>query len=255
MTTGTLKAVILDNDETTGSYIIVYSMLKSLQNLGHIEPQLFTYILERLAVWMVKHSIFRRGLIGFLSTLVDLKKAGKIDAVIMYTNQYEPNENLSESLPRCIQYMFMYLVPGFVFDHILTRPENPLVINNSYLKQFKRVLDLYPYRPSDNTQILFFDDLAVPMYLNDDGVKVTSDSSRILVDPYYCVLYKEDIKDCVKFCLNNMVDLKEFTHSVTYYYSLMVNKNHCISNIPSDCSYFTELVKKKYDIDGGQADA
>jgi len=250
MTTGPLRAVILDNDETTGSYPIVYSILKTLQNLGPVEPQLLCYILERLAIWMVKQSIFRRRLIDFLRTLVDLKKAGKIDAIIMYTNQYEPNQTLSESLPRCIQYMFMYLVPGFIFDHILTRPENPVILNNTYPKQFKRVLDLYPYWPSDTTQILFFDDLAVPMYVKDDGVEVTSDSSRILVDPYYCLLYKEDINECVKFCIGDMGDLKEFTYSVSYYYSTFIKQPHSISNLPLDCSYFTELVKKKYDTDG-----
>jgi hypothetical protein len=251
MFTDPLKAVILDNDETTGSYPIVYSILKTLQNAGNIEPSLFTYILERLATWMIKESIFRPGLIEFLKTLVKLKAERKIDAIIMYTNQYEPNETLNTSLPRCIQYMFMYLVPGFVFDHILTRPENPVILNNTYPKQFKRVLDLYPYRPSDNTQILFFDDIAVPMYVKDDGVEESSDSSRVLVDPYYCFLYKEDIVDCVKFCLGDIADLKEFTYSVIYYYSKLVNQPYKMPIAPLNCSYFTELVKKKYDTDGG----
>ena len=250
MITGPLRAVILDNDETTGSYHIVYSILKSIQKHGTVAPELFCYILERLATWMVKESIFRPGLIEFLTTLVNLKKAGKIDAIIMYTNQYETGQTLSASLPRCIQYMFMYLVPGFVFDHILTRPENPVILNNTYPKQFKRILDLYPYWPSDNTQILFFDDIAVPMYVKDDGVEESSDSSRVLVDPYFCFLYKEDIKECVKFCLGDMAELTSLTQSVHYYYSTLINKPYNMAVVPLNCSYFTELVKKKYDIDG-----
>jgi len=245
MSLAPLRAVILDNDETTGSYLILQSIIKSVQHLGNnIDPSFFGYILENLALWMLKESIFRPGLIEFLRTLVKLKKEDKIDVIIMYTNQYESNTTLITSLPRCIEYMFMFLVPGFVFDKIITRPENPVTINNVYPKQFKRVLDLYPERPLDITNMLFFDDLAVPLYIRADGIEIISEKSWVLVEPYSCILYKENIKDCINFCLDEMADIKTFTDSVIKYYSKNI-RNIPASN-PRPCSYFTELVEKKF---------
>ena len=250
MYTEPLRAVILDNDETTGSYQIVYSILKSLKKQGNIDKLLFYHILEKLATWMVKESVFRPGLIAFLKTLVVLKKENKIDVIIMYTNQHEPDTNIVNSLPRCIQYMFMFLVPGFFFDHMLTRPETTIVINNIYTKQFKRVLDLYPRRPFDNTQMIFFDDLASPLYVRDDDIKIKSDSSRVLVKPFSCILSKEQIEKCIRFCLDDLVDYKTFTDSVMEYYlsfDMGIDNN---LTIPMDCSYFIDLVKSKYNSDG-----
>ena len=242
-----LRAVILDNDETTGSYLILHSIIKSIKYLGNnIDPSFFGYILEKLAVYMVRESIFRPGLIEFLRTLVKLKKEGKIDAIIMYTNQNEPNQILSSSLPRCIQYMFMFLVPGFVFDKILSRPENPTTVNNVYPKQFKRVLDLYPERPLDISNMLFFDDLAIPLYVRADGIEIISNTSWVLVEPYVCILYKEDIQDCIKFCLDDMADIKTFTDSVIKFYS--THKVNISANTPRPCSYFTELVNEKFSL-------
>lgn len=247
MSIAPLRAVILDNDETTGSYLILHSIITSIKHLGNnIDPSFFCYILEKLAVYMVRESIFRPGLIDFLRTLVKLKKEGKIDAIIMYTNQNEPNHLLSSSLPRCIQYMFMFLVPGFVFDNILSRPENPLTINNVYPKQFKRVLDLYPERPLDITNMLFFDDLAIPLYVRADGIEIISEKSWILVEPYICILYKEDILNCIQFCLDDMADINTFTDSVVKIYSKHI-VNIPASN-PSPCSYFTELVNEKFSL-------
>jgi hypothetical protein len=244
-----LRAVILDNDETTGSYRIVYSLLKAIKTYGDIDILLFYYIFQRLSIWMIKESIFRPNLVEFLRTLVKLKKENKIDAIIMYTNQYEENTDITSSLPRCIEYMFTFLVPEFKFDHILTRPNNPTVINNVYTKHFKRVLDLYPDRPLDNTQILFFDDLAVPLYIKTDGIEVISESSRVLVEPYISILYKEDIQRCIEFCIDEMADSESFLKSVIKYYINNGIDNKLVYS-PMSCSYFIELVNEKYDIDG-----
>jgi len=247
-----LRAVILDNDETTGSYIIVVSIIRTIHKLGKIDLELFHYILERLASWMIRESIFRPDLIEFLKTLARLKKENKIDAVIMYTNQSELDSTLQNSLPRSIEYMFKFLVPDFAFDHILTRPENPTRINNVFPKQFKRVLDLYPYSPLDITEMLFFDDLALPMYVKDDGIKFSSESSWVLVDQYYRLLKKKDIINCVKFCFGDLVDCNFFTHLVIKIYLSYDLSSYKENSSPISCSYFTELVKKKYDTDGSQ---
>ena len=247
-----LRAVILDNDETTGSYLIVLSIIKTINSFGNIDSLYFQYILEKLSFWMLKNSIFRPGLVGFLRTLRDLRKANKIDAIIMYTNQYETSTSIFTSLPRCIEYMFMFLVPGFKFDNILTRPSTTVIINNVNPKQFRRVLDLYPDRPSDITQILFFDDLAVPLYIRTDGIDVYCESARVLVEPYICILYKEDIESCVKSCLN-INDYDDFILNVINYYTANLRLLHT-TTFSTNCSYFTELIKAKYDLDGKNND-
>jgi len=243
-----LRAVILDNDETTGSYLIVLSIIKTINSLGNIDIEYFHYILEKLSFWMLKNSIFRPGLVDFLRTLRDLRKANKIDAIVMYTNQYEINTSIFTSLPRCIEYMFTFLVPGFKFDNILTRPSTSVTVNNVIPKQFKRVLDLYPERPSDISQILFFDDLAVPLYIRTDGIDVYCESARVLVEPYSCILYKEEIEECVKICFDNNVD-NDFILNVVQYYSYQFRQIQTSINSTS-CSYFTDLIKTKYDLDG-----
>lgn len=249
---GPLRAVILDNDETTGSYILLFSMMKALNKNGDIDLDFFTYIIERLADWMVSNSIFRPNLLPFLTLLMNLRNEGKIDAIIMYTNQLEVEPIINHSMPRCINHMFTYLVPGFSFDHILTRPNDPARINNVFPKQFKRVLDLYPGRPLNTKQMLFFDDLAVPIYIKTDGIepKYTSRRSYVLVDPYKPYLNSEDISACVKFCLKNLVDLEYFTPIVSKYYVDNMHKD-CTAILKSeDFSYFMKLVKWKYHSDG-----
>ena len=247
-----LRAVILDNDETTGSYLIVLSVIRNINKCGNTDRLYFQYILEKLSLWMLKNSIFRPGLIDFLRTLRDLRKANKIDAIVMYTNQYEMNTSLFTSLPRCIEYMFSFLVPGFSFDNILTRPDTFITINNVIPKQFRRVLDLYPDRPSDISQILFFDDLAVPLYIRTDGIDVYCESARVLVEPYSCILYKEDIERCLKNSLNLSVD-DDFIIGVIDYYTSNL-RNIYSSTFSTDCSYFTDLIKTKYDLDGKNND-
>jgi hypothetical protein len=249
---GPLKAVILDNDETTGAYTLLYSIIKTLNKIGDIDTMFYTYIIERLALWMVKMSIFRPGLVPFLTLLMNLRNEGKIDAIIMYTNQLEIQPTLQYSLPRCINHMFTYLVPGFKFDHILTRPEDPTTVNNVFPKKFKRVLDLYPDRPLNTRKMLFFDDLAVPKYITTEGIepKYTSRRSYVLVEPYKVLLFSEDIESCVRFCFEDFVDIESLTMVITRYYSENIYKDYTPSICSEDFTYFMKLVKWKYNSDG-----
>jgi len=249
-----LRAVILDNDETTGSYILLLSVMRALNKIGDVDYLLFTHILENLAIWMISKRVFRPGLIEFLTVLMNLKKEKKIDAIIMYTNQLETDKKLNYSLPRCISYMFSYLVPGFTFDHILTRPDDPTVLNNIFPKQFKRVLDLYPKRPLNIRRMLFFDDLAIPTYVRTDGIdpKYVSKKSYVLIDPYRVNLSSEDITECVKFCLEGIVDIDPFIILVNKCYSESSYKNSIPSIDLLNFSYFVDLLKIRYDSDGNK---
>jgi hypothetical protein len=84
-----LRAVILDNDETTGSYAIVFAIVHVLQ-IAESKNQVFVgHVLERLAKWMVAQRVFRPGIRNFLGNLISLREDNKIDAIIMYTNQLD----------------------------------------------------------------------------------------------------------------------------------------------------------------------
>jgi hypothetical protein len=141
----------------------------------------------------------------------------------------------------------MFLVPGFKFDNILSRPKNPRIVNNVFVKQFSRVLDLYPDKPSDITQILFFDDLAFHPYVDTENINIYSESARVLVKPYSRILNKKDIDECINYCFINTVDIA-FISNVFDYYSCQFRR--VPESINSSCSYFTELIKAKYDLDG-----
>lgn len=79
-----LRAVILDNDETTGYY---EDMIEYVKNYVRQSKDL---TLEEVIIELKKKLIetfsLRPGYEEFLQTLVNLKESGRLDAVIMYTN-------------------------------------------------------------------------------------------------------------------------------------------------------------------------
>ena len=214
MTTPPLRAVILDNDETTGSYGILFAILHHLRQQEGITPDYIQRSLKRLAYWMMTHGLFRPGLRKLLSVLVALRNAGALDAIIMYTNQSEvpPPEGVHEFLyspPKCIQYMFSYIITQQVFDHMLTRPTGGYMLPGGWkVKQFKRVLDLYPERPLDMRGLLFLDDLAEHPYIQTTRIPKAGvfQSAYFRVTPYKRLLSAKDTFECLLhvFGIENM---------------------------------------------------
>ena len=199
-----LRAIILDNDETTGSYYVVFALIFAFQILPK-PPDIFevSTVLERLALWMLNHNCFRPGLLEFLKHIVKMRNSGHLDGIIMYTNQkdFTPQTTkdsnslyppLLTSPPHCISYMMSYLVQDIVFDHILTRPDHgtPVGQNGCIAKQFKRVLDLYPEYSHSCKNLLFFDDLATPEVIRFDGLQKEYHDLKAyaLVPPYVRIL-------------------------------------------------------------------
>jgi hypothetical protein len=86
LTKPALRAVVLDNDETTGSYGIIYSLLTHLRPLNLTEEDAAIFY-NRLAHAMDHYQLFRPHLGHFLQTLDLLGDDTSLDAVIMYTNQ------------------------------------------------------------------------------------------------------------------------------------------------------------------------
>lgn len=195
-----LRAIILDNDETTGSYYVVFALIFAFQILPN-PPDIFevSTVLERLAIWMETHHCFRPGLVDFLKHIVKMRNENKLDGIIMYTNQKDFTSQTTKdsnslypplltSPAHCISYMMSYLVQDIVFDHILTRPEQgtPIGTNGCLAKQFKRVLDLYPEWSQSCSKLLFFDDLATPEVIRFDEIPKAQHDMKAyaLVPPY-----------------------------------------------------------------------
>jgi hypothetical protein len=251
-----LRAVVLDNDETTGSYGIVFAVLSVLQKQQGLSSNEILLVLNRLAKWMLEKEFFRPGLGPFIETLVELRENGSLDAILMYTNQVDctpfdarrqSNEFVHElySPAHAIAYMISYLVQDYVFEYILTRPLGTQQIPNTgyFPKQFKRIFDLFPEKLVNTKHILFFDDLATPEILRDDGIaKVAIHSmSRVMVPPYRRQITEADIHDCINTCFKGF----SFGNSAFLELRRVVRpwmKPH-LEEVQIGCSFMRDIVK------------
>ncbi len=256
-----LRAVILDNDETTGSYYVVFALVFALQSLSK-PPYIFELItlLERLAVWMSAHNCFRPGLIDFLKYIVKMRNENKLDGIIMYTNQkdFTPPVTDSNSLypplltspPACISYMMSYLVQDVVFDHILTRPEQgtPVGTNGCLAKQFKRVLDLYPEYSLSCKHLLFFDDLATQEVIRFDGIPKAQHDMKAyaLVPPYTRTLSLPELTNLSIRLFEGWDNRLQLANKFREVY-LALSPKHDPGNHPTG-EYMIEHVKQRFEI-------
>jgi hypothetical protein len=211
-----LRAVILDNDETTGSYGILFAYIEAFKHDKVLTYNYLAGFFHSLAVWMYQYNIFRPGILNLLRKLKELKKSKSIDAVIMYTNQTDgklQTKYLDEqgaypdflnSPARTIAYMLECLLGENLFDHILVRPSDLLPDKNGYYpKTFERVLNLYPERPKDITQCIFIDDYACPQFIKADGMQVIHEDAWYCISPHIRVLSEYDILNCVNMCFHD----------------------------------------------------
>ncbi len=132
------RVVILDNDETTGSYWVMFSIIHIFRDyqIGGMHLQ---DIIPALADFAIQAHIFRPGLVKLLKTLYKLRGKGLLDAIVMYTYQttqlgrkddwgeYYNSTGQQVHMPRIIDYCFGYLTTGTVqpFSNlILTREDH-----------------------------------------------------------------------------------------------------------------------------------
>ena len=217
-----LRCVVLDNDETTGSYRIVLAFLIGLEKVPDLTLDIFLKILERLARFMVKHRLFRPGIEILLETLDTLRKKGRLDAIVMYTNQKEGvinrhNIPLLHSPPQAIAYMLTYIMDFHIFDNILTRTTDKV-----YIKSFQRILDCFPDHPKDIRKIVFIDDHSTPNFISANGIPENhvKATSWYPISPYSRILASNDFGDCLDYCFRNFTipeDIYDFI--TTYYYT------------------------------------
>ena len=254
-----LRAVVLDNDETTGSYLLVFGILITLKHFGYKNNKQLQEILIKLAKWMNLHHCFRPGLVQLLHTLVSLRRNKKIDAIVMYTNQKDgPTDNdilvddlppLLDSIPEAIAFMMNVMVGESVFDQILTRP-NPAgpLVGGTWPKSFNRVLKLYPDKPKDIRDIVFVDDLAYPAYVLADGIPRCNveNTSWYPVPPYYRILTPDDILNCLTYIFGPLNSIEPMIGPITTY--VLMNQPN-IKNSVWNASVFLNLtfdLQKKF---------
>lgn len=226
-----LRAVVLDNDETTGSYGLLFAITQVLEQLQILDLPTIQGIYQRLGNWMIVHNVFRPGLRTLLRCCVALRKQKRIDAILMYTNQIDTHTNFS--VPRAIAYMMSALSGEQVFDHILSRPTYPEQ-DGVYRKQFYRILNLYPDLPKDIREITFIDDYAVPDFICHAGIQksATSEKCWLKVEPYSRILSLKEVYECVVYCFQPVFcdDLQVLIDAVFQWYLQFVPEK---SSIPS----------------------
>jgi hypothetical protein len=235
-----LRAVVLDNDETTGSYAIVFAIADVLQNSQGITQAVVGRILERLSKWMIAQRVFRPGLRNFLESIVSLRNDNKLDAIIMYTNQLDQSylngsafTRIEWSIPRCIAYMMDCLVSRPVFDQILTRPVKDIVtVFGAPQKDFKRILDHYPNYPKDISHIRFIDDMAYNQFIIATGVprQNIDPQSWVPIVPYKRALNEKDVCECVRWCFGIQKEEEALVNVVYQNYIKYAPKNNSIPN-------------------------
>jgi hypothetical protein len=226
-----LRAVVLDNDETSGSYRLLFTILHLLRRIEPIDMPYVAGVLTRLARWMIYQNVFRPGLTHLLKSIVELKKNGVLDVIVMYTNQNELPVPLDYtykndwppflySPPQCIAFMMDSLVDAKIFDCILSRPSHTEHRNGTIPKKFSRILEQFPEVPKDIRKIVFVDDNATPkdIVATDIPRQNVRDTCWYRIDPYYKALQPKDIYACLIECFDNRTFVNNiFEYAWEYY--------------------------------------
>ncbi len=261
-----LRAVVLDNDETTGSYGIVYSLLTHLRPLNLTEEDA-AILYNRLAHAMDHYQLFRPHLGHFLQTLDLLGDDISLDAVIMYTNQTceltsrrdvrevsdetelasrsdAPKDdqddtftvrNLLYSVPLTIAYLMNEVYYTIAFHKILTRP--PLlrgIQHASCPKSFSRVLDMFPSKARSTKKILFVDDNARPEFITACSKTETYPHSYVRIQPYVRILTDAELDELLGAVLHGMSVPPATLQAIKTQYRTHAPLSRLSENTPAD---------------------
>ncbi len=200
-----LRCVILDNDETTGCYTLVFSLVNYLSKHVLEYYDQIEVIFTKLALFMEEHHLFRPGLRALLKDLCALRRDGHIDKIFMYTNQRHqvPLEDqgtmheLLHSVPMAISFMMNVLADDEdVFDHHYTRPIEHWGQTGVIPKYFSRIFETHKEYEINMQYMIFVDDMAHPNYIKSDGFldHQIKEHSWYRVEPYYATLEDEQLE-------------------------------------------------------------
>jgi hypothetical protein len=157
--------LVLDNDETTGHYTntmnYMFHALRSITKYNKTDQEMLDIVIQHGN----RCGIFRPGVQAFLQDVYKRKKAGALDAVVMYTNAPLRNNIVwnSQTWGPLTWQQFLSKVLGTLagstdlFDVVICRkPEDAL---HPYpLKSFERIVAHLPAHLRTNTRMMFFDD-------------------------------------------------------------------------------------------------
>jgi len=199
------RVLILDNDETTGSYYILFS-LYDLLALSHFGDKLDSQkTLESLCRSCEEFGVFRPGLRAFLKEIEEMKQKGLVEKLCLYTNQldvrdvyhhphWKTKDGITWSVPLMISKMFNILAENDKFvDELYTRPiGNVKQVNNYPVKDLARVFtSLYPKDKVNLERTMFVDDLHHRKYIIDSSNSKTDKASRCPISAYSRQLPKD----------------------------------------------------------------
>jgi hypothetical protein len=245
-----LKAVVLDNDETTGSYGLLFALVVVFRQEPIMTNIRFKRLLKNLAIWMLTNGLFRPGIQNLLYTITALRRRGLIDKIIMYTNQTEnPYSNLYlESVPYCIGYMMNCISKQTVFDFILAKDAFSSLAAQYTPKTFDRVLDLFPNKPRDIRGIIFVDDLASPEHIHSYTIAphLQTTDCWYSIAPYYKNLSKQDVYNCLKFVLFTNILADMYIESVWEVYQRYIPRGETSEPTAMPMLHLCDTIEQKF---------
>jgi hypothetical protein len=204
------RIVVIDNDETTGSYGPLFhlvDLLKANEAAIHSGGIRLRDLVPALGLFCLEAQLFRPGLRDLLVALRALRQREKVEAVVMYTYQSEPalrsREALYDSIgqfisvPVLIDYMFGWLVSSGkkvepFFDRRIVRETHMRALGRSDEglggKKLSVVFDELQRLPSANLRgVVFIDDclanVRLPTSMNGEVVRA-SPLTGLSVSPY-----------------------------------------------------------------------
>jgi hypothetical protein len=204
------RIVIIDNDETTGSYGPLFHLLDLL---SQHEPGLHEAgirlrdLVPALGLFCLEGQLFRPGLRDLLLALRALRDKGKVDSVVMYTYQSEAPLRSHEALydavgqfisvPILIDYMFGWLVSSGkkvepFFDRRIVRETHMRALKRQDgdlgSKKLSVVFDELQRRPSSDLRgVVFMDDclanVKLPASIGGEAVRASA-LTGLSIAPY-----------------------------------------------------------------------
>ncbi len=246
------RILILDNDETTGSYHLLFfieSFLNFAEQLGHSVD--YNKTIQLIAAYSLETNILRPGMQRFIREASRLKRARRIDKIVIYTNQLSmAEEGFTWSTPEMIADMMSSIAddPHFI-DLLITRDNCPSLpqINGYVVKDLVRPFtELYPNKVPNFSNTLFIDDRASPPYAYDSSRTNTSTNSFLPISPYRNKLpYTAIVELCLQIILiNNMHDTEELEEVLTLLNREWVLINDRCSTTNEDPAILNDITKK-----------
>ncbi len=205
------RIVVLDNDETTGSYGPLFDLLGLLKE-REVELRAtglrLRDLVPRLVTFCYKAGLFRPGLRDLLLTLSALREKHLLDAVVMYTYQSEASVGSADALhdaagqlisvPVLLDYMFGYIAGGCRKGAPLTKFFDVRIVRETHMKELgcresalgakkiSLVFDQLQRQPSaDLRGFVFIDDcipnVRMPGRVGGEEVKVSAVTSMSVV--------------------------------------------------------------------------